>query len=256
MHIIKLNIIGEKSPLPESILFEYLDNYFWSLNRATQIINDEWHYEIVKNGLTVKLFCPEKDSYKDKKSTEYTIRYKQKIEKELNYTLEFEYIGIDPEYGEIQIPKISEFYILYPDKYSPLLDGTTLNPIPLYKIPYTYHDGKCYDDINWYKSNYERVEGLWFNGTVGERWCQNQLQNFNSSLVKQGMECCRKIEELTKTPTYYHLFNYRAWGKTKDENRKCPNCGGEWIIKGRTYKDFYAFKCDKCRIVSQLSSNC
>lgn len=93
------------------------------------------------------------------------------------------------------------------------------------------------------------------NGVVGERWAQNQLQSHDSSLSIQGIKCCKRIEEVTGTPTYYFLFNYRAWGQKKDKLRKCPNCQEDWLIEGRTPKDTYAFKCDNCRLVSELSPN-
>ena len=200
-------------------------------------------------------FCPEKKSYEEKNTTIYAKKWRKKIEEELECRFDFKYIGLDPEFGKAVIPRKHNFLILKTAKISPLTEGESLNQIPLYKIPFTYHDGECYDDINFWENNYRRIDGLWLNGAVGERWAQNQLQNHDSELSIQGVACCKKIEEVTEIPTYYFLFNYRAWGQAKDKDRKCPNCRGDWLINGSTVNNYYAFKCDNCRLISELSSN-
>lgn len=253
MHIVKLNIIGKQVGSEE--FFEFAQYYFQSLHGTKQIINEEWQYEAIDNGLSLNLYCPEKDSYKEKNSTIYGQKWKKRIEDELECKFDFNYIGLDPEFGKITIPKKRTFLMLKTARLSPLIEGESLDQIPLYKIPFTHHDGECYNDINFWENNCERITGLWFNGAVGERWAQNQLQNHNSELSKQGMASCQKIEKVTGLPTYYFLFNYRAWGQKKDRERKCPNCGGEWLLKKKTFNNFYALKCDNCRLISELSSN-
>ncbi|MDW7694497.1 DUF2310 family Zn-ribbon-containing protein [Flammeovirgaceae bacterium SG7u.111] len=253
MHIVKLNIIGKNVGTEK--FFEIADFYFQSLYDSRQIINEEWQYVSIENGVSLNLFCPEPDSFKETNSTIYANKWRSKIEKELSCLMEFHYLEIDPEFGEIQIPEKKEFIILKTARFSPLIEGVSLKQIPLYKIPYTYYDEECYSDINFWENNYVRIEGLWFNGAVGEKWAQNQLQSNNSELSKQGIECCKKIEEVTGIPTYYYLFNYRAWGKKKDKKRKCPNCGDDWLVERVVPNVFYAFKCDKCRLISEFSSN-
>ncbi len=252
MYLIKINITGEKVGSDE--FFEFTNYYFQSLYGTKQIINEEWQYESIDNGLSVNLYCPEKDSYKDINSTIYAKRWKKRIEDELNCQFEFINLGLSPEFGVTTIPINKSFLILRTGFFSPLREGKSLTQIPLYKIPYTYSDGECYNDINFWENNYERILGLCFSG-LGERWAQNQLQNHDSELSKQGIASCKRIEELTELPTYYFLFNYRAWGQKKDRKRKCPKCGGEWLLKNHTFNDFYAFKCDDCRLISELSSN-
>lgn len=253
MHIVKLNITGEGVGSEE--FFEFTNYYFQSLYGTKQIINEEWQYEPIDDGLSLNLFCPEKDSCNEKNSTIYGINWKKRIEEELKCKFDFKYMGLDPEFGKTIIPKKRDFLILKTARFSPLTEGSSLDQIPLYRIPYTHHDGECYNDINFWENNYERIEGLWFNGVVGERWAQNQLQNHDSDLSKQRIDCCKKIEEVTQIPTYYFLFNYRAWGQKKDKERKCPSCGNDWLLDGSTFNDFYAFKCDECRLISELSSN-
>lgn len=253
MHIIKLNFTGKNVGSEEFL--ESADSYMRSLYGSKQIINEEFPYDIIDNGLSVNLYCPEPDSFEEKNSTEYGKSWRKKIEEELECKLEFVYKGLHPELDKFNIHTKWEFLILRSNYLSPLYEGKSFEPIPLYKIPYTYHDKKCYNDINFWENNYGRVYGLWFNGAVGERWAQNQLQIHNSELSKQGIECCKRIEELTKVPTYYFLFNYRAWGRKKDAAWKCPSCNGDWLIENKTFNDNFAFKCDDCRLISELSSN-
>ncbi|MEN7551502.1 DUF2310 family Zn-ribbon-containing protein [Rapidithrix thailandica] len=253
MHLIKLTITGKGVGTDD--FFETADCYFQSLNDSKQIINEEWQYEPVEGGVSLNLFCPEKDSYLAKNSTVYGKNWQKRMEEEFGCQFNFQYLGLAPEREKTSLPKNAKFFLLKTTRLSPLIDGESFLPIPLYKIPFTYHDGESHNDINFWENNYIRIEGLWMNGSVGERWAQNQLQNHDSELNKQGIESCRKIEEVTGIPTYYFLFNYRAWGHKKDKARKCPNCGGDWLIEGKTFNNFYAFKCDPCRLLSELSSN-
>lgn len=253
MHIIKLNITGQE--VGSEAFFEFTNFYLQSLYGTRQIINKEWQYEPIESGLSINLFCPEKDSYKEKNSTSYGNSWKKRIEEELKCKFHFQYVGIDPEFGKTNIPKKCDFFILKTARFSPIIEGSSLNQIPFYKIPYTHQKGESYYDILSWENNFEMVEKLWYNGFVGEKYMQSQLQNHDSDLSKQGIECCKRIEELTKVPTYFFLFNYRAWGQKKDKARKCPSCGNDWLIEGKTFNDFYAFKCDQCRLISELSSN-
>jgi predicted nucleic acid-binding Zn ribbon protein len=89
------------------------------------------------------------------------------------------------------------------------------------------------------------------NCAVGERWALNQMQEINSPLSKQGRAICSKIEALTSIPTYYYLDNYNKF-KNDRLSRPCPGCNKKWGLK-TALRNRYDFKCDKCRIVSDLS---
>ncbi|NME70636.1 DUF2310 family Zn-ribbon-containing protein [Flammeovirga aprica] len=253
MHIIKLRITGAKVK-GESFIDE--TSYYLSiLFRSKQIINEEWQFEPISNGVQINLFCPEKDSYTSEYSTKYAIRQKQKIKNEFECNFDYKYVGLDPEFGELIIPEVSEFYILKFGRISPLVDGKSFEQIPLYKIPYTSEESENYEDLTCWENKYEHIRGIWLYSYGNDRWSLQQLHNHNSELNIEGTNCCQTIEKLTKIPTYNFLFNYRAWGQKKDKERKCPNCGGDWFIEGSTFNDFYSFKCDNCRLISELSSN-
>ncbi|KAA5542829.1 DUF2310 family Zn-ribbon-containing protein [Adhaeribacter rhizoryzae] len=254
MYIIKLKITSPSASLPD--IFHYVGYYLRLLYKNTQIINNELQYEATENGVMLNLYCPEKDSYKDKNASYYAINAKNNFPTELELNLTFELVGLDPELGKTFIPKKSTHYILtepLDGNWSPLICGDTYNQIPLYKIPFTY-EGKSHQEINYWEYNYRSIKTLWHIGYGQDRWTLNQLQNYKSELNQKGVSCCRQIEKVTNIPTYYFLFNDRAWGKTKDKSRKCPGCGKDWFIPDSTNNNLVAFKCDDCRLVSQLSS--
>ena len=147
-----------------------------------------------------------------------------------------------------------DFYILFTHYItiaSPLACGSCFKSVPLYRLPpYNGHD--YYGIFSW-EDNYQSCDTLQMGCVVGERWATNQMQDFESQLSKQGREICKKIEELTSTPTYYFLFNYRKF-KGNQRSRTCPGCGCKWDLNPPLH-DFFDFKCDQCKIVSTISQN-
>ena len=147
------------------------------------------------------------------------------------------------------------FYVLNFSGYSPLVNGDSKERIPLYKIPHTYHDNACYNDIQFWNNNYNRIYGLWFNGAVGEQFARQQMQDPNSALSKQGRAVCQRIEEVTGMPTYYYLFNYRKRTRQQDLAWKCPLTGKDWLIEVDKRSHFMAFRCEESRLVSTFTRN-
>lgn len=79
------------------------------------------------------------------------------------------------------------------------------------------------------------------------------MQKIDSYLSKQGIEICKRIEELTSIPTYYFLYNYKK-DRRNQLVRTCPLCKNKWNLEVQL-NNFYDFKCDTCRILSTISKN-
>ena len=79
----------------------------------------------------------------------------------------------------------------------------------------------------------------------------HEICDVDSVLFKRGWDLRGRIEHLTKIPTYY--YQYRVGGKNleTEKQRKCPKCGGDWFAEPEL--DIFHFKCDECRIVSNIS---
>jgi predicted nucleic acid-binding Zn ribbon protein len=225
------------------------------LRQTNQIINDDYVFTRIGSSVRVSVVCPEPDSLTRQNTIAYVNDAKQALETMTHSALRYAEAGVEPQYANYRVPENSSHYILRQGGFSPLLCGDTCKPIPLYRIPPTHHDAKCYDNLRGWERNYQHLYGLWLKGDVCEAFALKQLQDHQSALSVLGRDLCRHIEDLTGKPTYYFLFNYRGWSKAKDRARKCPVTGNDWLIEGKTASDAIAFKCDASRLVSELSAN-
>ena len=145
-------------------------------------------------------------------------------------------------------------YILYTHYIAmetPLRCGDCFGTVPLYTVPKTYHD-EYYDIICW-ESDYQACDTLQMHCRTGERFGLKQMEDFNSSLTKNGLEICGRISQLTGKKTYYSLYRYRNNPSMRKElARKCPSCGGEWLLEERLF-NLFDFKCEKCSLLSNIS---
>ncbi|WP_162690496.1 DUF2310 family Zn-ribbon-containing protein, partial [Haemophilus influenzae] len=63
-----------------------------------------------------------------------------------------------------------------------------------------------------------------------------------------------EIEKETGIPTYYYLYRVGGQSLESEKSRCCPSCGANWALKNAIFDTLY-FKCDTCRLVSNLSWN-
>jgi predicted nucleic acid-binding Zn ribbon protein len=214
---------------------------------ASQYFNDE---KIVYLPFTL-----EKDSLDKKYNNHYVNIQTKKVEELCNSKITFKTVGKTyAGYRGACKCKKSDFYILttnYVTIESPLTCGTCNKSVPLYRMP-TYYDYGYMPILSW-ETNYISCDSLQMNCEVGERWALNQMQEIDSQLSKQGLEICRKIEDLTSIPTFYYLHNYKKF-KGDQLLRRCPICKGKWGLETQLH-NHYDFKCDKCRIISTISPN-
>lgn len=236
-----------------------LEDRFWallsSLYDTRQIISNE--HCVVRSGdrVSVQVTVPEPDALMHQ-TTAYVHKAWNDVERLTGSKVALVPQGQRVEYYHFDVSARSSFYILRWGWYSPLICGDTHMPIPLYRIPPTNPDALCYDNLRSWENAYKRLYGLWLGSGVGERFAQRQMQELNSKLSEEGRRLCRQIEVLTGVPTYYFLFNYRAWSQKSDRARLCPATSRPWLIEGATEASYIAFKSDEARLVSQLSSNC
>ncbi len=235
-------------------LAEDMSTYIFLLERTGQVLKNREISVVDKNIISTPVLCPEIDSYKAENSTQYVLNAVNRLEQKSSSKIVYIQTGRAAEYPDYKVPENSSYYILRDQWVSPIVCGDTFKSVPLYKIPYTYHDGIGYDDIVFWQNNYERLYGLWT--SVYESFALGELQNVHSELNKIGRELCAKIEKLTGVPTYLFLFNDRDWSKQQDLDRKCPLTGNDWRISDEFSSGAINFKCDESRLVSELSPSC
>lgn len=218
----------------------------------------QWYIEsqyITNNTVLALPFTLEKDSLDIKYNNIYVNKQVQKLEELCNSKMWFRLVGEDYKnhHTTCNCHK-SEFYILitnYITIESPITCGTCNWSVPLYRLP-KYSDSDYSDILRW-ETDYISCDTLQMNCQIWERWWNKQMQEVDSSLSKQGIQICKRIEELTSIPTYYFLYNYR---KSRGDQlpKPCPNCGNKWDLKEQLH-NLYDFKCDTCRLISTVSLN-
>jgi predicted nucleic acid-binding Zn ribbon protein len=135
-----------------------------------------------------------------------------------------------------------------------IICGDCFHPIPLYRIPYEVslpQKSGLHDRINTWQGNYKACDQLNMNCTVGEAFALRQMGRLDSPLSAQGIGICRDIERLTGVPTYYYLHRYRGRSAKFERARRCPGCGGEWLLVHPPH--IFGFKCDPCRLLSNIA---
>ncbi|MDH2924077.1 putative nucleic acid-binding Zn ribbon protein [Nicoletella semolina] len=162
----------------------------------------------------------------------------------------FEILGRDYQAEETSCT-VSEFQLLYTthlDSCSPLYNGETFQPIPLYNLSdYPELTEKL---IKW-QENWQACDQLQMNGGVLEMQALAEISEYHSQLSQQGLELAKTVEKITHIPTFYYLYRL---GKdvVQEQQRHCPNCQGHWRL-AEPLHDIFHFKCDRCRLISNLS---
>ena len=235
------------------LLEERINYLFDALRMNGQILGRE--FPIGRNNLIYRAFLhlPEQDSLNVEIGNSYVKSCYDKL-KELDLSYSYEIIGEEPTSAPICECNSIDSYILYTTYVSlesPLRCGVCFGTVPLYKISHTC-DGEYSDIISW-NSDYQACDTLQMNCMTGERFGYQQISEFNSSLSKRGIDICDKVLKLTGKKTYYYLYRSKTISKNKEISRKCPSCGGEWLLN-ETMHEIFNFCCNKCSLLSNISN--
>jgi predicted nucleic acid-binding Zn ribbon protein len=136
-----------------------------------------------------------------------------------------------------------------------LLCGDCFHAVPHYRIPHeqsTPAKAALHDRISTWQSNYRCCDQLNMSCTVGEAFALRQLGQLDSQLSRLGIEVCKDIARLTGVPTYYYLHRYRGRSAKSERARRCPGCGGGWLL-AKPHHRMFDFKCDACQLLSNMA---
>lgn len=233
----------------DDVIDEYIDNLVHSLRMQGRITGKP--LSLLENGNKYSINCriPEYGALKRIKINKW---YKKLQDKNVQISI--------IEYGEdMWSPDICQcteykFYILSGSRPIPILCGTCMNAIPLYKLPFTYEsDPSYYDVIQWNQENYA-LNTLEFQCSEEvEKFAQDQLCNIDSEHTQDALEICKKIKKLTKINCFYDFENLKDEVDERNEVFKlCPSCNSKWVLE-ESLHNTYDFKCDKCKILSNFS---
>ncbi len=144
-------------------------------------------------------------------------------------------------------------YVLYTTFISfesPLRCAFCFGPVPLYRV--RPEQESEYWKLGRWEADYKACDTLQMGCTVLERSTMRQMSQPNSALTKLGLEVCRLISASTKQPVYYYLYVQTGANIDLEVARKCPKCGGDWLLKEPWHGKF-DFKCDKCHLLSNIA---
>ncbi len=166
----------------------------------------------------------------------------------------FVVIGRDTESFDACDCVESHGYILYTrwlSCESPLRCAFCLGPVPLYRVPPTYIESEYWNLCQW-EADYQACDTLQMHCTVLERATMRQMSQLNSALTKSGLNICQLISASTKQPVYYYLYIHTGLDLDSETARKCPKCGGDWLLDEPWHSKF-DFKCDNCHLLSNIA---
>lgn len=143
-------------------------------------------------------------------------------------------------------------YTTYLQSCSPLHSGEDFMPIPLYQ-QLKNQPHLAIDLIKW-QENWQACDQLQMNASGLETLAIEQMADTGSSLFKHGYALAQQIENHTHIPTYYYLYRIGGTSLAQEQQRRCPICQKKWHLSSPLF-DLFHFKCDDCRLVSNLSWN-
>ncbi|MGX9418754.1 Zn-ribbon-containing protein [Vibrio sp. RC27] len=201
-----------------------------------------------------RVICPEKDSLHPRYHSDYVKVCLSRVNEASLIGPKVKMLGRDlssEETASDLTPSWQILYTTYVHNCSPLRSGDTFQPIPLYRNQPTLNgDHKAV--IKW-QTEWQACDELQMaGGCRAEHAALDEITDANSDLFRRGWDLRGRIEYITKIPTYYYQYRVGGQSLTSEQARCCPKCHGEWRLEEPIH-DIFHFKCDSCRIVSNLS---
>ena len=247
-----------------------LENDIGQQSRLLNAVIDQWRYngqiigreiplylteEDGEQSFAMRVICPEQDSLLPENNNQSVNQAMEHAEKSgLNFQ-GFQIIADDLNSdgtAECSQPAWQMLYTTHLQSCSPLHSGDDFSPIPLYKqLKNQPHLSQ--DLIKW-QENWQACDQLQMNGSALEKESLSEIAEVNSTLTKHGRYLAAEIEKGSGIPTYYYLYRVGGHSLESEQQRCCPQCGGNWALETPLF-DIIHFKCDPCRLVSNVSWN-
>jgi predicted nucleic acid-binding Zn ribbon protein len=234
----------------EQAINPLIDSYYFN----GQIIGREFP-TVIKDGYFVtRVVCPQTDSLQPRNNSEIVDFYCDKLSDAglKQPTLKIQGMDINSDSSdECEKPSWQILYTTFVHSCSPLRCGDHFSPIPLYTLP-PIANGDFKTLLKW-QQDWQACDQIQMNGaTAAEFATSDELTKIDSSLTRRGTDICKKLELLSGIPTYYYLYRTAGESLQAEQNRTCPSCHANWKLENVLH-DIFNFKCDSCRLVSNLS---
>lgn len=242
---------------PGNLSAERLSDLAYSLlaswYKNGQIVSREWTLSQDKAGFVAYVLLPESEALSEVNSNKYVSQDMLTFQKECGVSPEIALLGPHPEQDRHCVCKDSNAYILFTNYLSiapPLRCAECFYPVPLYRMPYT-SDEEYLNVLQW-QGDYQACDTLQMHCTVGERFAENQLFNYESALTESGRAICKSLEMKTGKKFFYYLHKSRGKSTASEQKRLCPSCNQPWLLLV-PWHDLFNFRCEKCSLLSNIA---
>ena len=247
-----------------------LENCIVEQSRVLNALIDQWRYNgqiigreislyLVEDngaqGFAMRVVCPEQDSLFPQNNNAEVDFALQQVEKFGLFLENFLLLGDDlnaDQTAENARPAWQVLYTTHLQSCSPIHSGENFAPIPLYKQ--LKNQPHLSQDVLKWQENWQACDQLQMNGAVLEQAALSEISDIQSRLSKHGRYLAQEIEKQSGVPTYYYLYRVGGESSAQERRRCCPQCGAVWTLDQALF-DVLHFKCDACRLVSNLSWN-
>lgn len=233
----------------EKSLMAFLD----SLRCNGQVIGREFPTTIDNGALVTRVIVPTEDAVHPDRYSAVTRHRLEQLNQSGLLKPKIRHLGrelFSDTADECAPPPWQILFTTYLHECSPLRCGDHFLPIPLFQVP-PVGNGDHKALLKW-QEDWQACDQLQMNGATSETASLLQMGELNSDLSRRGRDLCKRIEYLTKVPTYYYLYRVGGDSEQQEKNRRCPSCDHPWALE-QPIHDVFHFKCDNCRLVSNLS---
>ncbi|OBT16860.1 hypothetical protein A9264_10210 [Vibrio sp. UCD-FRSSP16_10] len=219
-----------------------------------QVLGREFPLAMDEATFSLRCVCPEEDSLHPRNHSDFVRFSLAKLSEAGVLTPKIRILGQDlnsEQTSEESEPNWQILYTTYVHTCSPLRSGDTFMPIPLYRNPPTLN-GDHKSIVKW-QTEWQACDELQMaGGCKAEHASLRELTSIESDIYRRGWDLRGRLEYITKIPTYYYLYRVGGESLALEKQRKCPKCGGEWLLDEPLH-DMFHFKCDSCRLLSNIS---
>lgn len=222
----------------------------WRMNG--QVCGREWPIVGAVDGYSAVVLSPEGDALDERFHSDFSKTAIADAEA-AGLRLTYEDLGEDIESGPTCSCSNPDGYALFTTYVSlepPIRCMDCWRPVALYRLK-PMPSGEFYELIVW-QSDYQSCDRLQMNCMVLERAATREISSLDSALTTIGRTHCATLAELMGRPVYYYLYRGHGRSRRSEHDRRCPSCGGEWLLDTRLHEGF-DFKCDRCHLVSNVA---
>jgi len=257
MHVVELEFNSTSGKPVTMDAHDAIWNVIWALERNGQLVPDANRPDYETDlGRRIVAFMPESTSLRPKRHSPTVQESIADLREAGVAAPRCRVLGPSPDSRPVCTCASSSAMLLITDFLEcemPTRCGDCNGVVPFYRFPHTEKDG-TYGDILYWTELYRGFDSIWISSGAGERSAYAQLSHHDSELSWLGRAVCRAIGRRAGVPVYYYLNRYYGRSVAAERRRRCPSCGGAWLLK-EPWLGIFDFRCGRCRLVSHMGSD-